>query len=436
MVVTSILPWWFWPQICCRWMKFVSWFVSGADHKLGFASVSSLQHGNGAASKEAFEVPDGWQWISEWIVDINRAVDEDGKFVMDSILRLRDQLCRYGHTTLKYSNYILSRLYQGCTNFVSRLYQGCSKFVSRLSQGCIKVVPRSYRRCPKVVPSSNQGCTKVVSRLYKGCREVWIKLKLHQGSDKFVSMSCQGWKQIVQRSYEGCIKVIQGLYEGAPNVWLNFYQRCTKVLPKCELITRFFILHYEAGWLQRFDEINFASFVSQYKELGIICLPLTNSTSPCCLSGWEYTVDSTVAGYVAVEKTYHLSRRRRWVRSRTLVSSTEKEDKVTCFVLFCSVLFCCVVFCFVPFCSAVVCFVLLCIVLLCFVLFCFLFFYHNLWNLVIPIRTHFAKYWNQPARILTYFPMNVPITWFGPMIKTLEPYSIKNQTEPHESTVQ
>lgn len=43
--------------------------------------------------------------------------------------------------------------------------------------------------------------------------------------------------------------------------------------------------------------------------------------------GWEYTVDASVASYVAVEKTYHMSRRRRWVRSRNLVKSTEKEEK-------------------------------------------------------------------------------------------------------------
>lgn len=43
--------------------------------------------------------------------------------------------------------------------------------------------------------------------------------------------------------------------------------------------------------------------------------------------GWEYTIDSSVSSYVAVEKTYHLSRRRRWVRSRNLVKSSDKDDK-------------------------------------------------------------------------------------------------------------
>ena len=46
------------------------------------------------------------------------------------------------------------------------------------------------------------------------------------------------------------------------------------------------------------------------------------------LLGWEYAVETTVESYVAVEKRYHMARRRRWVRSRNLVKSTEKEDKV------------------------------------------------------------------------------------------------------------
>ena len=48
----------------------------------------------------------------------------------------------------------------------------------------------------------------------------------------------------------------------------------------------------------------------------------------CLLSGWEYTVDISIGSYVAVEKTYHMSRRRRWVRSRSLMKSTHKEEKV------------------------------------------------------------------------------------------------------------
>ena len=48
----------------------------------------------------------------------------------------------------------------------------------------------------------------------------------------------------------------------------------------------------------------------------------------CLILGWEYAVETTVESYVAVEKRYHMARRRRWVRSRNLVKSTEKEDKV------------------------------------------------------------------------------------------------------------
>lgn len=58
----------------------------------------------------------------------------------------------------------------------------------------------------------------------------------------------------------------------------------------------------------------------------------------CLLLGWEYAVETTVASYVAVEKRYHMARRRRWVRGRNLVKSTEKEDKVN-LVIFSSRLF-------------------------------------------------------------------------------------------------
>lgn len=58
----------------------------------------------------------------------------------------------------------------------------------------------------------------------------------------------------------------------------------------------------------------------------------------CLLLGWEYAVETTVASYVAVEKRYHMARRRRWVRSRNLEKSTEKEDKVN-LVIFSSRLF-------------------------------------------------------------------------------------------------
>lgn len=37
-----------------------------------------LQHGNGVTSKDEIVVSEGWTWTTEWIVDANRAVDEDG----------------------------------------------------------------------------------------------------------------------------------------------------------------------------------------------------------------------------------------------------------------------------------------------------------------------------------------------------------------------
>ncbi|XP_067657682.1 myoferlin-like isoform X1 [Haliotis asinina] len=40
---------------------------------------------------------------------------------------------------------------------------------------------------------------------------------------------------------------------------------------------------------------------------------------------WEYCVEATVGGYGPVEKTYHLCRRRRWVRSRTMVMDAKKQ---------------------------------------------------------------------------------------------------------------
>lgn len=43
------------------------------------------------------------------------------------------------------------------------------------------------------------------------------------------------------------------------------------------------------------------------------------------LKGWEFAVEATIGGYSPVEHTYHLCRRRRWVRMRTFI----KDLKVT-----------------------------------------------------------------------------------------------------------
>ncbi|CAG2195234.1 MYOF [Mytilus edulis] len=41
--------------------------------------------------------------------------------------------------------------------------------------------------------------------------------------------------------------------------------------------------------------------------------------------GFEYCVEATIGGYGPVEKTYHLCRRRRWVRNRRLVDSSKQK---------------------------------------------------------------------------------------------------------------
>ncbi|XP_070210966.1 myoferlin-like isoform X3 [Littorina saxatilis] len=43
--------------------------------------------------------------------------------------------------------------------------------------------------------------------------------------------------------------------------------------------------------------------------------------------GFEYCVEATVGGYGAVERTYHLCRRRRWVRTRKHVAKETKHEK-------------------------------------------------------------------------------------------------------------
>ncbi|XP_064630282.1 myoferlin-like isoform X1 [Lineus longissimus] len=48
---------------------------------------------------------------------------------------------------------------------------------------------------------------------------------------------------------------------------------------------------------------------------------------PCDEEGWEFTVEATLGGYMPVEKTYHMCRRRRWVRSRTLVKDAVQEEQ-------------------------------------------------------------------------------------------------------------
>uniref|UniRef100_A0A5K3EPQ9 C2 domain-containing protein n=1 Tax=Mesocestoides corti TaxID=53468 RepID=A0A5K3EPQ9_MESCO len=51
---------------------------------------------------------------------------------------------------------------------------------------------------------------------------------------------------------------------------------------------------------------------------------------PCDEEGWEYSVDQSMGNYVAAEKVYHMSRRRRLIRRRKLSDATKnvKEDIV------------------------------------------------------------------------------------------------------------
>lgn len=43
--------------------------------------------------------------------------------------------------------------------------------------------------------------------------------------------------------------------------------------------------------------------------------------------GWEYTIEATLGGYQPVEKTYHLCKRRRWVRQRNFIGEAESPEE-------------------------------------------------------------------------------------------------------------
>jgi hypothetical protein len=45
--------------------------------------------------------------------------------------------------------------------------------------------------------------------------------------------------------------------------------------------------------------------------------------------GWEYCVDPSMGGWSPCEKIYHLSRRRRWIRTRVINTDPEAAIKDT-----------------------------------------------------------------------------------------------------------
>ncbi|XP_065176222.1 myoferlin-like isoform X2 [Sycon ciliatum] len=52
-----------------------------------------------------------------------------------------------------------------------------------------------------------------------------------------------------------------------------------------------------------------------------------DKTRVCDEGGYQYTLDPSLATYVPIEKTYHLWRRRRWVRTRALVAGGSDQKK-------------------------------------------------------------------------------------------------------------
>ena len=49
------------------------------NYKRKHLKICILQRGDAATTKGEIQCPDGWEWTSDWVVDTNRAVDEDGK---------------------------------------------------------------------------------------------------------------------------------------------------------------------------------------------------------------------------------------------------------------------------------------------------------------------------------------------------------------------
>lgn len=40
--------------------------------------LSSVQRGDAVTARDEIVCPEDWEWTTDWTVDLNRAVDEDG----------------------------------------------------------------------------------------------------------------------------------------------------------------------------------------------------------------------------------------------------------------------------------------------------------------------------------------------------------------------
>jgi len=58
----------------------------------------------------------------------------------------------------------------------------------------------------------------------------------------------------------------------------------------------------------------------------------TTAVNTALHTGWEYTVEASYGGYGPVERRFHMSRRRRWVRTRHLIKPPDKQAVEVCFI--------------------------------------------------------------------------------------------------------
>ncbi len=44
------------------------------------------QKGDPTTGRDELELPEGWEWMEDWDMDLNRAVDEEGKHILPCVL--------------------------------------------------------------------------------------------------------------------------------------------------------------------------------------------------------------------------------------------------------------------------------------------------------------------------------------------------------------